>query len=410
MGFPKFPGIWRHAAVGYIESVSRFRVDKHIDLHFTSRVCSTSSTSVSHLTCPLPPHQSVIWLALYHCITALLHRSVIWLALYHCITALLHQSVIWLVPTTTSVSHLTCPLPPHQSVIWHTLYHCIAMSLCYHITMLVSHLTCPMPPHQSVIWLAHCHHTSQSFDLPSTTASLHNHITILVSLLTCPHHHISQSFDLPLPPHQAVIWHALYHCITMSLHYHVTMLISHLTCPLPHQSVIWLAHCHYTSQSFDLPSTTASLHYHITTLVSHLTCPHHHISHGFDLPPAITSVSHLTCPLPPHHYVLTTPSTSSSSSPSASSDFSVSSSSSTSSSTSTSTRELEIKSFYVPTTSMCTKFFFFLPSCSGWVSPPPHMSPPLKLHSFLSKIMICRSLPPPKILGQKAIKQPLRWL
>ena len=93
---------------------------------------SHATIPVSHLTCPLKPH--------------------------HCNTALPHRSVIWLAPTTTSVSHLTCPLPPHQSVIW----------------------------------LAHCHHISQSFDLPSTTASLH--------------YHIGQSFDLPLPPHQSVIW------------------------------------------------------------------------------------------------------------------------------------------------------------------------------------------------------------
>ena len=45
--------------------------------------------------------------------------------------------------------------------------------------------------------------------------------------------------------------------------------------------------CHHISQSFDLPSATTSLQYHITT-----------------------SVSHLTCPLPPHHYVPTTHSTS----------------------------------------------------------------------------------------------------
>ena len=52
-------------------------------------------------------------------------------------------------PTTTSVSHLTCPLP---------LHHCITTSLHYHVTVLVSHLTCPLPPHQPVIWhtLYHC--------------------------------------------------------------------------------------------------------------------------------------------------------------------------------------------------------------------------------------------------------------
>ena len=122
--------------------------------------------------------------------------------------ALLHHHISQsfdLPPTTTSVCHLTCPLPPH---------HCINIL-----------------PHQSVIWPAPCHHISQSFDLPTATTS--------VSHLTCP---------LPL-----------YHCITTSLHYCVTVLVSHLTCPLPpHQSIIWLAPCHHISQSFDMPSTTVS--------------------------------------------------------------------------------------------------------------------------------------------------------
>ena len=65
--------------------------------------------SVSHLTCPLPPHQSVIWLAIYHSIKASPH--------YH-----ISQSFD-LSPVTTLLSHLTCPLPPHQSVIWYALYH-----------------------------------------------------------------------------------------------------------------------------------------------------------------------------------------------------------------------------------------------------------------------------------------------
>ena len=320
------------------------------------------TASVSHLTCPLPPHQSVIWLALYHCITTLAshltcphhhisqsfdlppatNQSVIWLAHCHHIsqsfdlpstTALPHWPVIWLAPTTTSVNHLTCPLPPiRQSFDLPTA------------TTSVSHLTCPLPlhyhigqsfdlpppPHQSIIWLAPCHQS--------------------VSHLTCP-----------LPPHQSVIWLALYHCITT--------LASHLTCPHYHisqsfdlppatnQAVIWLAHCHHISQSFDLPSTTALPHWPViwlaptttsvnhltcplqpirqsfdlptaTTSVSHLTCPlplHYHISQSFDLPPpphqsiiwlvpCHRSGSHLTCPLPPHHYVPTTPSTSSSTS------------------------------------------------------------------------------------------------
>ena len=138
---------------------------------------------VSHLTCPLPPHQS------------------------DCITVL--------------VSHLTCPLPPHQTASLHD-----------HVTALVSHLTCPLPPHQSdcITTLPH-DHVSQSFDLPPATTSV-SHLTYPLPL--CYHivaslcHCISQSFESVshLPHHQAT-----------SPHYHVTALVSHLTCPLPpHQS------------------------------------------------------------------------------------------------------------------------------------------------------------------------------
>ena len=189
-----------------------------------------------------------------------------------------------------------------------------------------------VPLHQSVIWLAPCHHISQSFDLPTATtssvrasasASTRDRASARHGVLL--YHHISQSFDLPpattsvshltcpLPPHQSVIWLALYHCITTSL--------SHLTCPHHHisqsfdlppatnQAVIWLAHCHYISKSFDLPTATtssvrasasASTRDRASTSARHRSLPYHHISQSFDLPPATTSVCHLTCPLPPH--------------------------------------------------------------------------------------------------------------
>ena len=56
-------------------------------------------------------------------------------------------------PATTSVSHLTCPLPPHhQSELTLALEIELALDIeHYHITTSVSHLTCPLPPHQSVI-------------------------------------------------------------------------------------------------------------------------------------------------------------------------------------------------------------------------------------------------------------------
>ena len=122
--------------------------------------------------------------------------------------------------------------------------------------------------HQSIIWLAPCHHISQSFDLPPATASPCYHVNTLPHqsvIWLAPCHHISQSFDLPSTTTSPC------YRITMSLHYHVTASVSHLICPLPpHQSVIWLAHYHHISQSFDLPTATIS--------VSHLTCclPLHH--------------------------------------------------------------------------------------------------------------------------------------
>ena len=123
------------------------------------------------------------------------------------------------------------------------------MSLHHHATVLVSHLPCPLPPNQSVICLAPCHQTSQSFDLPSTTTSscdrvtvpLRDHVTVLVSHLPCPLppnqsviclspcHQTSQSFDLPSTTM------SLHHCITTSLHHHVTTSpCHHITASLHH--------------------------------------------------------------------------------------------------------------------------------------------------------------------------------
>ena len=293
---------------------------------------------------------------------------------YHCIS----QSFD-LPPATTSVSHLTCPLPPHhQSVLALALVLELELALAleielalvldiehYRITTSVSHLTCPLPPHQSVIWLAHCHHISQSFDLPTATtssvrASARDRASASARHRALPYHCISQSFDLPpattsvshltcplpphhqselalalaleielalvldiehygttasvshltcpLPPHQSVIWLAHCHHISQSFDLPTaTTSVSHLTCPLPpHQSVIWLAHCHHISQSFDLPTATtssvrASARDRASASARHRVLPYHCISQSFDLPPATTSVSHLTCPLPPHH-------------------------------------------------------------------------------------------------------------
>ena len=111
---------------------------------------------------------------------------------------------------TTLVSHLTCPLPPHQSVIPHHCMrfsppplpcHCITASLCHCITT---------SPHEifptTFTVLPHCHERfsppplphyriSQSFDLPSATTP--------VSHTTSLHEIFPTSFTM-----------SLHHCVT----------------------------------------------------------------------------------------------------------------------------------------------------------------------------------------------------
>ena len=209
-------------------------------------------------------------------------------------------------------------MPPNHSVIWLALYHHVTTS-----------------PHQSVICLAPCHQTSQSFDLPSTTTSPCQSVICLApchqttqsfdlpSATASPHHHVSQSFALPpatkpvshlpcpLPPNQSVIWLSLYHCITASLHHRITASLHHcITTSLHHHVIASPCHCmtasvshcfapcHQTSQSFDLPSTTASPRQSVICLapatepVSHLHCPHHQTSQSFDFPSTTASPLH----------------------------------------------------------------------------------------------------------------------
>ena len=83
---------------------------------------SPATKPVSHLPCPLPPSQSVmppwvICLAPYH------HVTVSYASPRHRITDV-SQSFA-LPPATKPVSHLPCPLPPNQSVICLAPYHCI---------------------------------------------------------------------------------------------------------------------------------------------------------------------------------------------------------------------------------------------------------------------------------------------
>ena len=205
---------------------------------------------------------------------------------------------------TTSVSHLTCPLPPHQS----------------------SHLTCPLPSHHQselelvlelvlaleielvlaldieyyrispVIRLAPYHHISQSFDLPTATTSsvrASNSARDRASASTrhraLPYHCISQSFDLP-PATTSVQSFDLPTAITSSVRARASAIASastrdrasasarhralphqssHLTCPLPPHRQSGLA----LALEIELVLALDIEHYYITALVSHLTCP-----------------------------------------------------------------------------------------------------------------------------------------
>ena len=116
---------------------------------------------------------------------------------------------------------------------------------------------------------------SQSFALPPATKP--------VNYLPCP-----------LPPNHSVICLAPCHQTTQSF-----------ALPLPpNHSVICLAPCHQTSQSFDLPSTTATPHHHGDNREWMMAPPRHHISQSFALAPATKPLSHLPCPLPPNHSVI----------------------------------------------------------------------------------------------------------
>ena len=248
----------------------RFTVSPH---HCVSQsfALAPATKPVSHLPCPLPPNQSVILLALYHCITASVshlpcplppNQSVIWLALYHCIIA--------------SVSHLPCPLPPNQSVIWFVLYHRITASSQYRVTRSLWHCI-TVSLHQWVICLAPCHQTSQSFALPPATKP--------VSHLTCP-----------LPPH---------HCITMSPHHCITASLCHCITTSPHHCIT-ASPCH---------CVIASSHHHITVSLCHCitTSPHHCITASPCHCIIASSHHHITVSLrhhitaSPHHHITTSP-------------------------------------------------------------------------------------------------------
>ena len=191
-----------------------------------------------------------------------------------CVFSNKHSSDWSIVPTTAnhitaSPHHHVTASPHHRATA--SLRHHITASLHHHITMSLCHCNTTSLRHRVttlVICLAPCHQASQSFALPPATKP--------VSHLPCP-----------LPPH-----------------HRITALVSHLPCPLPpNQSVICLAPCHKTSQSFALPPTTMSPHHRATTS-PHYCTTHHRVSQSFALPPATKPVSHLPCPLPQNQSVI----------------------------------------------------------------------------------------------------------
>ena len=112
-----------------------------------------------------------------------------------------------------------------------------------------------------------------------------------------------------MPPHHRITV-PLHHRITVSQSFALppaTKPVSHLPCPLPpSQSVICLAPCHQTSQSFALKPTTVSPRHCADASPRHHTTasPRHRVSQSFALPPATKPVSHLPCPLPPNQSVI----------------------------------------------------------------------------------------------------------
>ena len=173
---------------------------------------------VSHLPCPLPPNQSVIWLAFYHCITMLVshlpcllppNQSVICLAPCHQTnqsfdlpSTLRHQTSqsFALPPATKPVSHLTLP----------------------HATKPISLLTCALPPchtcYVTVICTVSPCHRITAWDFASPPHGYESDWLILPN--TVPHHCITASpcHRVTVPPH---------HCITASPHHRITASLCH---------------------------------------------------------------------------------------------------------------------------------------------------------------------------------------
>ena len=154
---------------------------------------------------------------------------------YHCI----NQSFN-LPPATTTVSHLTCPLPPHhQSQLELALEIELVLALDiehYHITTSVSPFDLSTATTSSV--------TARASTRDRASASSRHR--------ALPYHHISQSFDLPP----------------------ATTSVSHLTCPLqPHHYVPTTPSS--SSSSSSSASTSSSTSARELEIIEKFLCPHH---------------------------------------------------------------------------------------------------------------------------------------
>ena len=193
-----------------------------------------------------------------------------------------------------------------------------------------------MPPatNQAAIWLAHCHHIIMSPPPLALTLALVLAVAlalVLAIIWLAPCHQSGSHLTCPLLPHHYVPTTPSTSCSASISSSTSKALAVALALAI---AIIWLAPCHQSG--------------------SHLTCPlppHHYVpttpstscSATLALALAVAlavalalalaiiwlaschqSGSHLTCPLPPHHYVPTTPSTSCSASTSSSSSSSTS--------------------------------------------------------------------------------------
>ena len=175
---------------------------------------------------------------------------------------------------TASVNHLTCPMPPHQSVIW--LAHCHHIGQSFDLpTATTSSIRASASAstrdrasastrHRALSY----HHISQSFDLPTATTS--------VSHLTCPlplHYHIGQSFDLPPPPHRSVIWHAP--CHLSGSHLTCPLPPHHYVPTTPSSSANTSASSSASTSSSTSSSSSTSTSARELEIIKKFLCPHH---------------------------------------------------------------------------------------------------------------------------------------